>query len=51
MQKFSENFYPRTKIFRNFSENFCPMWDRTNFIWVGQNFSENFYPRTKNIIP
>ena len=49
------------KIFRKFSEIFCPMWGRTNFIWVGkffqkiialgQNFSENFCPRTKNFIP
>ena len=36
-------------------KNFCSMWGRTNFIWVG-NFSENFCPRikifrTKNIIP
>ena len=35
------------KIFRKFSEIFCPMWGRTNFIWVGQKFSENYCPRTK----
>ena len=55
-QNFSENFNPRTKVFRKnnlgqkFSEkicprikifkNFCPMWGRTNFIRVGQKFSE-----------
>ena len=52
--KFSENFYPRMKIFRKLSEIFCPMWGRTNFIWVGQKFSEKFVlgkklsHRTKN---
>ena len=34
-----------------FSENFCPMWGRTNFFGVGQKFSENFCPRTKVFIP
>ena len=34
-----------------FSENFCPMWGRTNFLGVGQKFSENFCPRTKIFIP
>ena len=29
------------KIFRKFSEIFCPI------IWVGQKFSENYCPRTK----
>ena len=43
----SEKFYPRTKFFRNFPRNFCPMWGRTNFIWVRQNFSKNIYPREK----
>ena len=28
-QKFSD---PRIKIFRKFSEIFCPMWGRANFI-------------------
>jgi len=48
---------------QNFSQNFCPMCGKTNFIWVARTkifrkflsldkfFSENFYPRTKNIIP
>ena len=44
---FSENFYPRMKIFRKFTEIFCPMWSRTNFIWIKQKFSENYCPRTK----
>ena len=38
-------------MFRKFSEIFCPMWGRTNFIWVGQNFSENYCPRTKFFCP
>ena len=52
MIKSSENFYPRTKILRIFPEIFCPIWGRTNFIWVGQSVSENivfFCIRTKNI--
>ena len=53
MTIFFEINYPTTDFFEKFcprikfcSENFCPMWGRANFIWVGQKFSEKFCPRT-----